>query len=62
MTLAAVSEGRANTTANDVARMLHTYSGMRAIDIPGARSLKIVTMKLIDPTVVETLRNARPSV
>ncbi len=31
----------------------HTNIGMRLSDMPGARSLKMVTMKLIDPTVVD---------
>jgi hypothetical protein len=31
------------------------------IDIPGARSLKIVTMKLIAPAVVEIVRKMSPS-
>jgi len=51
--------GSANTTANEVASMLHTYSGMRLMDMPGARILKMVTMKLMAPTVVEMLRNSR---
>jgi hypothetical protein len=62
MALAIVRDGSANTTARDVARMAHTYSGIRASDIPGARSLRIVTMKLMAPAVVEIPRNASPSV
>jgi len=62
ITFAIVREGSANTTENDVARMAHTNSGIRLSDMPGARSLRIVTMKLMDPTVVEIPKNTRPSV
>ncbi len=49
-------------TANDVTRMFHANSGIRLIDIVGARSLKMVTMKLIAPAVVEIVRKMSPSV
>jgi hypothetical protein len=62
ITLAAVRDGRANTTEKEVARMAHTNSGIRLNDIPGARSLKIVTMKLMAPAVVEIPRKISPSV
>ena len=62
ITLATVNDGRANTTAKLVARIAHTYSGIRAMDMPGARTLKIVTMKLTEPTVVEMPRKISPSV
>jgi hypothetical protein len=32
------------------------------MDIPGARSLKMVTMKFTAPTVLEMPRNASPTV
>jgi hypothetical protein len=62
MTLPMVSEGSANTTANDVARMAQQNSGIRTMDIPGARSLKMVTMKFTAPAVLEMPRKARPTV
>ena len=57
-----MSEGIAKSIAIAVTRMFHTKSGMRSIDMPGARSLAIVTMKLIAPAVVEIPRKTRPSV
>ena len=39
----------------------HTKIGMRLSVMPGVRSLKIVTMKLIAPTVVEMPTNTTPS-
>ena len=42
--------------------MPQTNSGIRFTDIPGARSLKIVTMKLIAPDVVEMPRKIKPNV
>ena len=38
----------------------HTNIGIRCTDIPGARSLKMVTMKLIDPTVVDRPTKTTP--
>jgi hypothetical protein len=57
-----VRDGRANTTANEVARMAQQNRGIRTMDIPGARSLKMVTMKFTAPTVLEMPRKARPTV
>ena len=48
---ATVSGGSANTSANATARNAKQNSGIRLSDIPGARSLKIVTMKLIAAAV-----------
>ena len=45
------------TTSRAIAQQ---KSGIRLIDIPGARSLKIVTMKLIAPTVVEIAEEDQP--
>ena len=56
-----MSEGIAKTIENDVARIAQQKSGIRSSDIPGARSLKIVTMKLIAPAVVEIPRKTSPS-
>ena len=58
---ATVSEGSAKMTANDVASTAQQKSGMRLIDIPGARSLKIVTMKFAAPAVVEIVMKISPS-
>ena len=41
----AVSEGSANRSPNEAARNAKQKSGIRLIDIPGARSFRIVTMK-----------------
>ncbi len=57
---AAVSEGIAKTIESDVARIAQQKSGSRSSDIPGARSLKIVTMKLIAPAVVEIAEEDEP--
>ena len=38
---------------NENTNIAHTNTGIRLSVMPGARSLKIVTMKLIAPTVVE---------
>ena len=46
-----VSAGSANRSANATARIAKQKSGMRFSDMPGARSLKIVTMKLIAAAV-----------
>ena len=54
---ASVSGGSAKISANDTARNAKQNSGMRLIDMPGARTLKIVTMKLtaaaVDDDAVE---------
>src|SRR5512144_2849741 len=55
-----VIAGSANTIMNDMARIAQMNSGMRLNDMPGARRRKIVTMKLMPPTVVEMPRNVMP--
>src|SRR5579871_1408007 len=54
--LAVVSGGMANKTANDVTRIAQMNSGIRLIDMPGARILKIETMKFAAPAVDAILR------
>jgi hypothetical protein len=58
---ATVSAGNANSIENEVVSVPQMKIGSRLIDIPGARSLNRVTMKLIAPTVVETVRKSSPS-
>ena len=55
-----MSAGSAKTSANDVARIAQQKSGMRLSDMPGARSLKIVTMKLIAAAVVDDAEEDQP--
>ena len=50
---ATVTAGTAKITMNENTSIDHTKIGMRLSVMPGARSLKIVTMKLTAPTVVE---------
>ena len=45
--------GTAKSTISENTSIDHTKIGIRLKVIPGARNLKIVTMKLIAPTVVE---------
>ena len=42
--LAAMTEGIANTTMNEVTSCAQTKTGMRFSDMPGARCLKIVVI------------------
>ena len=58
---ATVTAGTAKMTMNENTSIDHTKIGMRFNVIPGARSLKIVTMKLMAPTVVEMPTNTTPS-
>ena len=55
------ARGSRRRSTSDVASTAQQKSGIRLIDIPGARSLTIVTMKLIAPAVVEMPRKIRPS-
>ena len=48
-----VIAGTAKITMNENTSIDHTNIGMRLNVMPGARILKIVTMKLIAPAVVE---------
>ena len=52
--------GEREDEREDCARIPQQKSGIRFSDIPGARSLKIVTMKLIAPTVDEIVRKSSP--
>ena len=56
-----MSGGSAKTSAKDTASIAKQKSGMRFSDMPGARSLKVVTMKLIAVAVVEMPVKIRPS-
>ena len=47
MISAAVMIGIANTVRNATTSIIHTNTGMRMSVMPGARMLRIVTMKLI---------------
>ncbi len=64
-TRSTVSDGSAKSSRSDAARIAKQKSGIRFSDIPGARSLKIVTMKLaaasVDEIAVEDQRRARRS-
>ena len=52
--------GTANRIMNAIDSTDHTNSGMRLSVMPGARYLKIVTTKLMAPTVVEMPTNITP--
>ena len=56
-----VLEGIAKTIEMEVASTAQQNSGIRLIDMPGARVWISVTMKLIEPTVVDTPSNTIPS-
>ena len=56
-----MSAGSAKIDATDAVSVLHSMSGMRLSDMPGARIVKIVTTKLIAPAVVEIVRNSSAS-
>ena len=58
--MATDSEGSANSSENDTARNAKQNSGIRLNDIPGARSLKMVTMMLIAAAVEEIPLKIRP--
>src|SRR5687768_16395032 len=51
---ARVTAGTANSTISAIERIDQAKMGMRLIVIPGARILKMVTMKLTAPTVVDS--------
>ena len=59
MMAAALSAGRNQSWDTDAVKVPHTMIGMRLSDIPGARVLNSVVMKLIEPTVVETASRIR---
>ena len=50
---AKVTDGIANSSPTDVVKVPQLMIGRRLIDMPGARSRRMVTTKLIDPSVVE---------
>ena len=60
-TRSAVNDGSAKISEKETARMAKTKSGMRLNDMPGERSLKMVTMKFSAPAVVEMLLKIKPS-
>jgi hypothetical protein len=51
--------GKASAIRNCTTRVIHTNTGMRIIDMPGARILRIVTMKLTADITDETPRICR---
>ena len=61
MKKARLTTGTANTLATDAVSVPQTRIGTRSIDMPGARSRNSVTMKLIEPTVVEMPSSTMPS-
>jgi len=50
---APATTGKEITNKNAVTNTDHTNNGILCINIPGARILKIVTIKLIDPNTEE---------
>jgi hypothetical protein len=52
-----VSAGNDSTASADVVAVLYMSSGMRLIDMPGARSRKMVTRKLMAPAVVDRVKS-----
>jgi len=49
--IAPANTGKDNNNKNAVIKTAHTNKGNLCINIPGARILKIVTIKLIDPKI-----------
>ena len=60
-TAAPSSGGNANSSRNDVTNCAHTKNGSRQNDSPGARSWIVVTMKLIEPSSDDVIRNTIPN-
>ncbi len=52
--------GRANSSRNETTSVIHTKTGIRSMVMPGARSFRIVTMKLIAATSEASPRIWRP--
>ena len=52
--LVIITAGMAKITIKDVTSIDHTYSGRRLSDMPGARSLKIVTMSSTEAASAES--------
>jgi len=51
MVIAPANTGKDRSSRNAVIRILHTNRGIVCKDIPGARILKMVTIKLIAPRI-----------
>ena len=62
MISATVMIGIANTVRNATTSIIHTNTGMRMSVMPGARMLRIVTMKLIADVVEPMPSMTRPTV
>ena len=56
-----VMAGKAMMIRMDVIKVAQEKIGMRIIDMPGARRLMMVTMKLKAPAIEATPRICRPS-
>jgi hypothetical protein len=59
---AAVRTGKATITKIEVNRTFHVKIGIRNIVMPGARSAKIVVMKLTAPRIVPTPDRISPAI
>ena len=59
---AAASTGMASSPSSDVTSVFHTKIGRRNIVMPGARILKIVVMKLIEPSSDAAAIRIRPTI
>ena len=62
MIIATVMIGIANAVRNATTSIIHTNTGMRMSVIPGARRLRIVTMKLMAAVVEPMPSITRPTV
>ena len=56
-----MSDGSAKRSANDTARIAKQKSGIRLSDMPGARSLNVVAIRLIAAAVEEMPLKISPS-
>src|SRR4051812_15939788 len=61
MIIAAVTIGMAKTVRNAVTVIIHVNTGMRMRVMPGARMLRMVTMKLMADVVDPMPRSAIPT-
>ncbi|OIQ68353.1 hypothetical protein GALL_500550 [mine drainage metagenome] len=61
MRKARLTAGTASRLPTEAVSVPHTRIGTRLMDMPGARVRNNVTMKLIEPTVVETPSSIMPS-
>ena len=62
MIIAAVMIGMANTVRNATTSIIHVNTGIRMSVMPGARRLRMVTMKLIAEVVEPMPSITRPTV